>query len=120
MGLDDIIGEKLEFAGRSDGTIWVCGRRNHTGSLMPLGKSAQADAKMIAELTGRAYRFLTVHNPESPINFEELEVIGLGRAFRPATPSGRPIMSMVARSQLSVATTCNNIPGNVFLCWGHG
>ena len=37
VGLNDIVGEKLEFAGRNDGTIWVCGAKDHKGALPPLG-----------------------------------------------------------------------------------
>jgi len=54
VGLNDIVEEKLEFAGRNDGTIWVCGAKDHTGTLPSLGSRGLPDAAMIAELTGRA------------------------------------------------------------------
>jgi hypothetical protein len=34
---DDIVHEKLEYAGRNNGSIWVCGRRNHVAALPPPG-----------------------------------------------------------------------------------
>ena len=122
VGLNDIVEEKLEFAGRNDGTIWVCGAKDHTGTLPSLGSRGLPDAAMIAELTGRAYRFLRVHNADDPDAFRELEVVALGRAFRPVTRSGRPMMAMVEPDKLSHhnGIYAEKRRGNVFLCWGHG
>ena len=75
---------------------------------------------MIAELAGHSYRFLKVRIMESPATFEELGVVDLGRAYRPATPSGRPVISVVVRYQLVDDVAFDYLPSNVFLCWGHG
>ncbi|KAF1963706.1 nucleotide-binding domain-containing protein [Byssothecium circinans] len=122
VSLDDIVGEKLEFAGRPDGTIWVCGRSNFKDNLNAVGTSASADPKMISELTGRAYRFLKVRDTGSPATFKELKVISAGRAFRPATPSGLPTMAVLPPHQLNADREAKGVDtrGNVFLCWGHG
>ncbi|KAI4689369.1 uncharacterized protein J4E88_002721 [Alternaria novae-zelandiae] len=122
VGLNDIVGEKLEFAGRNDGTIWVCGAKDLKGTLPPLGSRGLPDAARIAELTGHAYRFLRVHNAGDPDAFEELEVVALGRAFRPVTLSGRPMMALVEPDKLSRHNGHHpdERRGNVFLCWGHG
>jgi len=122
VGLNDIVGEKLEFAGRNDGTIWVCGAKDHTGMLPSLGSRCLPDAARIAELTGRAYRFLRVHNADDSDALEELEVVALGRAFRPVTLSGRPMMALVESDKLShhSGLHADGRGGNVFLCWGHG
>ena len=122
VGLNDIVGEKLEFAGRNDGTIWVCGAKDLKGTLPPLGSRGLPDAARIAELTGRAYRFLCVHNAGDPDAFRELEIVALGRAFRPITRSGRPMMARVEADKLShhSGLLTDGRGGNVFLCWGHG
>ena len=57
VSLEGIISEKLEFAGRNDGTIWVCGRINFTASLPP-GQIAEPDEAMIEELSGCARTWL--------------------------------------------------------------
>ena len=112
----------VEFAGRNDGTIWVCGAKDHTGTLPPLGSRGLPDAAKIAELTDHAYRFLRIHNAGDPDAFNGLEVVALGRAFRPVTLSGRPMMAMVEPDALSYHSGlhADGRGGNVFLCWGHG
>ena len=122
VAFNDLVGEKLEFAGRNDGTIWVCGAKDHKGTLPPLGSTGLPDVARIAELTGRAYRFLRIHNAGDPDAFKELEFVALGRAFRPVTLSGRPMMAMVEPDKLShhSGLHAEGRRGNVFLCWGHG
>jgi len=122
VGLNDIVGEKLEFAGRNDGTIWACGTKDQKGALPPLGARGSPDPTRIANLTSRAYHFLRVHNADDPDTFKELEIIALGRAFRPVTLSGRPMMAMVEPDKLSHhnGLHADGGRGNVFLCWGHG
>jgi len=122
VGLNDIVGEKLEFAGRNDGTVWVCGAKDLKGTLPALGSRGLPDAARIAELTGRAYRFLRLHSADYADAFKELEVVALGRAFRPVTLSGRPMMGMVEPDRLSHHNgfRADERGGNVFLCWVHG
>lgn len=124
IGLNNIVHEKLEFAGRDDGTIWVCGRRDTPGALVPLGTAGEVNVRMVAELTGRSYRFLQVQRNDDPESFEELQVESLGRSFRPCTRSGLPMMSAVSLSQLCERSSRREFhaegASNVFLCWGHG
>lgn len=98
----------------------MCGCKSYIGNLPIVGTSAPADTDVIAELVGRAYRFLKVQNLDNPAKFEELQVASSGRAYRPATPSGRPMTSAVPPDQLSGGFGYAGSSGNVFLCWGHG
>jgi hypothetical protein len=50
----DIVGEKLEFVGRDDGTSWLIGRKDYNTSLPSLGSFAEPNEEMIKELIGRA------------------------------------------------------------------
>ena len=58
VAFNGIVGEKLEFAGRNDGTIWVCGRKNLSASLPSLGLIAEPDEKMIKNLSDYARTLL--------------------------------------------------------------
>ena len=122
--LDNIVGEKLEFAGRDDGTIWTCGRRNFTASLPPPGEIAEPDESMIEELSDGCRRWLNSKCRCAEKHSDGFQLISKGRAFRPATKSGLPVISKVAPSDLTsipidAAQTPESSSG-VFVCWGHG
>ncbi|KAI0859126.1 hypothetical protein F4860DRAFT_483965 [Xylaria cubensis] len=127
----DMAGEKIEFAGRNDGTIWACGRRNFTANLPPPGDQQEPDEAVIDELAGYARKWInwqcncnSVENQQN--NHNSLELVGKGRAFRPATPSGLPIIDKVSPVDLTAnPASCNTslasgVPNGVFVCWGHG
>ncbi|KAF2839980.1 hypothetical protein M501DRAFT_1016065 [Patellaria atrata CBS 101060] len=120
VGLNDIIGERLEFVGRDDGTIWVCRKRVSTGALPALGQVGSVDAKMIAKLTGHGYRSIRLPLGDHPDCLQELQVVSLGRAFRPSTGTGRPMMDEVKSCLLIEAVNTNKLEtgetGNVFVC----
>lgn len=121
-GLNDIVGEKLKFASRNDGTIWTWGAKDQNGTQPPLCSRSPPDAAKFADLTHRAYRILCVNNAEGPDAFKELEFIVLGRAFRPVTLSGCPMMTVDEPDKLS-HRDCLHVDGrrgNVFLCCRHG
>ena len=124
VSFDDIVGEKLEFAARNDGTIWVCGRRNYTASLPPPGQTAEPDEKMIEELLGRARTWLNSKCRCTEKHFHELQLVSKGRAFRQATKSGLPVISEVPPSDLTGGLThaaqSPTTSSGVFVCWGHG
>ncbi|KPM41810.1 hypothetical protein AK830_g4756 [Neonectria ditissima] len=119
-----LIGEKFEFAGRNDGTIWACGRRNLTAVLPSPGHSDTPDQQLINELRGRAREWLNWGCNCAEKHTDDFQILSQGRAFRPATRSGLPVMSEVPPSGLSIdvtedgrATTSSSV---VFVCWGHG
>lgn len=55
---DDIVHEKLEYTGRNDGSIWVCGRRNYVAVLPPPDKEDQPDDIVISDLIDYSERFI--------------------------------------------------------------
>lgn len=124
VSFNGIVGEKLEFAGRNDGTIWVCGRKNLTASLPPLGFIAEPDERMIKDLTDSARTFLNWNCRCAAKHVGELQIVNKGRAFRPTTKSGLPVISEVIPSDLTsvLASTFRGLKSSstVFVCWGHG
>ncbi|KAI1127493.1 nucleotide-binding domain-containing protein [Nemania abortiva] len=95
IALDGIVGEKLEFAGREDGTIWLIGRKDYNTSLPPLGESAKPDPSLVEELTDRAKEYLRRGCRADHQFCETVEIIGTGRGIRPAASSLLPIISQV-------------------------
>lgn len=124
VSFEAIVGEKMEFAARNDGTIWVCGRRNHTASLPLPGQIAKPDEKMVQELLDRARTWLRLTCRCAKKHVDELQLVDKGRAFRPATKSGLPVISEVTPSELTGdLTNAAQSPKSstrVFVCWGHG
>ncbi|KAF4439064.1 NADH oxidase [Fusarium acutatum] len=74
VSFEPLIGEKVEFAGQNDGTIWE--------------------------------------------HFDDVQILSKGRAFRPATRSGLPVMSEVKSSDITADAA--PFPIGIFVCWGHG
>ena len=126
VSLAALVGEKLEFAARNDGTIWVCGRRNFRASLPPQGQYAKPDDNLIEELLDHARKWLASECSCITKHNNELLLVDKGRAFRPATKSGLPVISQVAASDLTSDTVAasqgsmEKPSSGVFICWGHG
>lgn len=89
----NLVGEKLEFAARKDGTIWGCGRRNHNAPLPHPRHAKEPDEALVAELSAHAQRWLdwSCHCTEEHDGM--VQVVKKGRAFRPATSSALPLMA---------------------------
>ncbi|KAI1490509.1 hypothetical protein F5X96DRAFT_543969 [Biscogniauxia mediterranea] len=120
----DIVGNKLEFAGRNDGTIWACGQRNR-GAVLPLpGQIDTPDENLIAELSRYAKKWIEWRYSCTETHKTNFQLLGKGRAFRPATKSGLPVISEVPSSDLTRTETGQsqsaNCSSGVFICWGHG
>ncbi|KAI0431089.1 hypothetical protein F5Y09DRAFT_341030 [Xylaria sp. FL1042] len=109
----NIVGEKMEFAGRNDGTIWACGPRNSTANLPPPGHQEEPDEIVIDELAGYARKWIDcqcncISGENHHDDHNSTELIGEGRAFRPATPSGLPIIDKVCPPDLTAKTSNGN------------
>ena len=109
---NDIVGHKLEFAGRNDGTIWATGEKSQTGEVPRIGHAPQPDPEYLAKLKRYADVFL-----KGPLGDR---VITQGRSYRPATRSGLPIISGVPASKLSPAEGCDGADTSVYINSGHG
>ncbi|KAL8932035.1 MAG: hypothetical protein Q9216_006990 [Gyalolechia sp. 2 TL-2023] len=124
VSFQGILAEKLEFAGRNNGTIWVCGRNNFTALLPTQGQTAEPDEKMIEELIGRAGEWLHLRCRCTEKHADELRLVSKGRAFRPATKPGLPIISEVKPSDLTSDSTdaapSLESSSGVYVGWGHG
>ncbi|KAJ5711094.1 hypothetical protein N7488_005250 [Penicillium malachiteum] len=117
---DDIVHDKLEFAGRNDGTIWVCGRRNYTAKLPPLNTEDKPDETVISDLMKFSRRFFEAADEGKGIGHDPI-ILAQGRYFRPSTVSGLPIISKISSTFLF----CSEKPhssadSGVFVCYGHG
>lgn len=116
--LDDIVHEKLEYAGRNDETIWVCGQRNHIAELPPAETGQEPDERMISRLMRYSQGFIRRLNSVETEKSDKIQVLETGRAFRPSTVAGLPFISQVPFQRL-----CPSKHGNdtgVFICYGHG
>lgn len=120
----NLAGHKMEFSGRSDGTIWACGRRNFTADLPVPGQVDEPDGELIEELSSYARKWLHWGCNCAGTDTVEFQILSKGRAFRPATKSGLPIISEVSRARLSSddggSRQAGDSSSGVFVCWGHG
>lgn len=113
--LDKIVGQKLEFAGRNDHTIWATGEKSQFGEVPDLGHVPTPDPSSLAKLRNYSDTFLIrPHGPK-----QELRVIGRGRAYRPATQSQLPIIASVPDCRLS-GNQGENGNTSVYINSGHG
>ncbi|OMP83202.1 hypothetical protein BK809_0004583 [Diplodia seriata] len=122
--LDSIVGHKLEFVGWNDKTIWVCAQANSSAILPEPGSFHKPDPNMISELMAYANRFINpahgYHGQKNPL---ELRVVNKGRAFRPSTKSGLPIIAAVPRTKLTHgwrSDASDDKLSGIFVCSGHG
>ncbi|KAJ8133247.1 hypothetical protein O1611_g372 [Lasiodiplodia mahajangana] len=126
----NVVGDKMEFVGRNDGTIWACGRRNHTANVPPPGYQQAPDETVIGELGGYARKWINwqcncVSAESHHDNHDSIQLIDKGRSFRPTTKSGLPIIDEVSPLDLTGNTpNFNTSPtressSGVFICWGH-
>jgi glycine/D-amino acid oxidase-like deaminating enzyme len=112
--------EKLEYAGRNDGSIWACGRRNYVAVLPPPGKEDQPDDLVISDLIDYSERFIRQGGNTDGEKNPGLAVIAKGRAFRPSTVSGLPFISDIPSKYLLSLAENHSVPSEVFICYGHG
>ncbi|CZR48942.1 uncharacterized protein FPRO_12382 [Fusarium proliferatum ET1] len=118
VSFEPLIGEKFEFAGRNDGTIWACGRRNFEATLPSPGQSNEPDQELIQEISELAHKWLNLNCTHPEWHCDDVQILGKGRAFRRATESGLPVMSEVTSSGISPKDA--SVPTGIFVCWGHG
>lgn len=116
IALDDIVGEKSEFTGRNDGTIWIIGSKDHkNATLPPLGQFADPDPTMIEELISRAREYVEPAFGSVKQTETRLEIVDKGRAIRPAANSLLPIISQVEADDLSGSNSASSGSSNVFV-----
>ncbi|KAF5243374.1 hypothetical protein FANTH_8196 [Fusarium anthophilum] len=118
VSFEPLTGKKFEFAGRNDGTIWACGRRNFDAMLPSPDRPDEPDERLIKELRACASKWLNRDCTSLGEHSEDVQVLSKGRAFRPATRSGLPVMSEVKSSD--VTADAASFPTGIFVCWGHG
>lgn len=120
----NLVGEKLEFAARNDGTIWACGRRNHYAPLPPPSYAEEPDEALVVELSAHARRWLDWSCRCTEEHGGPVQVVKKGRAFRPATKSGLPLMTEVdflkLNSESKTGSDTGKCSSGLFICWGHG
>jgi glycine/D-amino acid oxidase-like deaminating enzyme len=117
---DEIVHEKLEFAGRNDGSIWACGRRNYTAVLPPPGKEDEPDDSVISDLINYSWRFIRTSANGDGEKSIDLPILAKGRCFRPSTILGLPFISDIPSKCLFSSDRGHSTPSGVFICYGHG
>ncbi|CVL06785.1 uncharacterized protein FMAN_11881 [Fusarium mangiferae] len=118
VSFESYIGEKFEFAGRNDGSIWVCGRRNFNAKLPSPGQSDEPDNALIEEMSRLARKWLNRDCSHHEEHCDDVQIVKKGRAFRPATKSELPVMSKVKPSDITPNYTSHST--GIFVCCGHG
>lgn len=113
-----IVGEKLEFSGRNDRTIWVCGKTNSTASLPPLGEETPPDDLQVADLLEYSRQFIRDFDDTGDEN-DTLTVVDKGRSFRPMRQSGLPLITEIPSQFISLIKPPKQRSG-VFVSYGHG
>ncbi|KAL8847098.1 MAG: hypothetical protein Q9221_007847 [Calogaya cf. arnoldii] len=109
---DDIVGEKLEFAGRNDHTIWVTGAKTDNGTVPEVGEVPEPKASSLAKL--KAYSDTFLKQPQGG-----LRIVKQGRSYRPANEKQLPIIAGVPSSKLSTNRNKDGKP-SVYINAGHG
>lgn len=87
---DKIVNERLECSGRNDGTKWACGRRNHDAKLPSPGAAQDPNKKETSRLVTHSQRFIQSAEAAGAGKSDGVQVLDIGRAFRPSTVSGLP------------------------------
>jgi glycine/D-amino acid oxidase-like deaminating enzyme len=104
----------LQIVGRNDSTIWVCDSTDKSAVLPAVDEAAAPDGKAVADMLARAKLFVN----------GEVEVLNVGRSFRPVNESGLPVMARMPDAMLSKDAIYQDpeMQGadGVFVCWGHG
>ena len=117
--LDDIVGEKLEFAGRNDHTIWATGERSRIGKVPLLGETPEPDQDNLDKLLANANVFLKHGQGDN----SGLKIVSLGRSYRPTTQTGLPLIGGVPPERLSPGGSIwsvNSTRKSVYVNFGHG
>ena len=117
--LDDIVGAKLEFAGRSDHTIWATGESSRIGKVPLLGETPEPDQDNLDKLLASANVFLK----HGPGDNSGLKIVSLGRSYRPTTQTGLPLIGGVPPERLSPGGpiwSANSTRRSVYVNFGHG
>ncbi|KAL8745703.1 MAG: hypothetical protein Q9184_007839 [Pyrenodesmia sp. 2 TL-2023] len=109
---DDIVGEKLEFAGRNDHTIWATGAKSDIGTVPNIGEVPEPNASSLARL--KAYSDIFLKHPQGG-----LRVINQGRSYRPANEKQLPIIAGIPSSMLSTNGSRAG-KSSVYINSGHG
>jgi len=121
--LDSIVGHKLEFSARNDDTIWVCAQVNKSARLTDPRMSLGPDPEMIDELLNYTKRFVNLTEPQNEKHVDAIDVINMGRSFRPSRHSVLPVIAAVPRTKLHrdlLADGHADKVSGIFICSGHG
>ena len=114
---NDIVGQKLEFAGRSDHTIWTTGEKSEVGEVPSVGDTPKPDPSRLAKL--RSYADIFLKHPRTDDVRQELRVVSQGRSYRPATWNSLPVIAALPSYNLTTRE-CGKARAKVFINSGHG
>ncbi|KAL8788878.1 MAG: hypothetical protein Q9195_007092 [Heterodermia aff. obscurata] len=114
---NDIVGQKLEFAGRNDNTIWTTGEKSEVGEVPSLGDIPKPDPSKLAKL--RAYADMFLKHPHTDGGQQGLRVLRHGRSYRPATWNSLPVIAGIPSCSLNTKES-GHAGARVFINSGHG
>lgn len=117
--LEGLLGHKVDISSRPDGTLYIGGSLSAHEALPDTTTDVQPQIKYVDKMKSHVARALDC----SPVDLEVLEV---GRGYRPCLEHGRPIICRVPLDELLDMTHENPIVrreverGGVYLNVGHG
>ncbi|KAL9124675.1 MAG: hypothetical protein Q9217_006020 [Psora testacea] len=113
--LRDVLGHSLDISSLLGGTLYIGGYGAEPEELPELATDVHAQPAAIEEMKMLAGRVLNI--PEG----EYLEILSVGRCYRPFVKHNRPIIAKVPKTKLFPSTSGKEWEkGGVFLNVGHG
>ena len=117
--LESLLRHKVDISSRPNGTLYIGGSLSAQEELPETATDVQAQSKYIHEMKELVESVLGC-------SAEDMEILELGRAYRPCLEHGRPIVAQVPLDELLGVTHRHSIKGReggrggVYLNVGHG
>lgn len=119
MYLESLLGHKVDISSRPNGTLYIGGSLSAQEELPETATDVQAQSKSIHEMKEIVESVLGC-------SADDMQILEVGRAYRPCLEHGRPVIAQVPLDQLLGVTRRHPIKGRevgrggVYLNVGHG
>ena len=117
--LEDLLGHKVDISSRPDGTLYIGGSLSAQEEIPETATDVQPQLRYV-------YKMKRLVESVLGCSADDMEILEVGRAYRPCLEHGRPIVTQVPLDELLGVTHRNPIKGRkverggVYLNVGHG